>query len=807
MKTKTKNRAASKSNFLKISAVIEPPVRERKGLGTTTFLILLGLAVILAVVLAGAIEPPHQTAAAVRQVEVPATGPLYRIVPPGTHPGLLFSAEELPKLKSRARGESLAAEAYRRVVELAASEAEGNRRARKLAAMALVYQIDGDREMGRRAVELLKEIITGIEPFEFYREVNSDFFATDIWPMPLACAWDWLYELLDGEERSLVLKGLEGWCKALYEHTEAWWWREASYNCGAIPVGALGFACTAIQAETNHPEFEKWFSSAVRRIQRNYFPTAWRENGICYEGPCYAQYHKGPTQFGEALRRTGGPDIIASSGAVNAMSYQMFQWMPQGGCGPIGDNTGYGRRVFEANYLLGLGELKNGPGLWTFLKYTDRERLDPLITFLWYPEDLEPVSPGQAGVPTSRYFEITRNRAGYVYSRSEWDNEQAHWFTFVTRWDNANHQHYDMNSFLFTAFGEQFATHENIYPYSHEHHGVDFEHNLVVVDSGGMPARDRSTSAGDDCSLGGLLTGLGLGHFADYVRGDAKLSYADHSDPATLPAERADRTCLFVKQGPNPYLVMIDDIQKSGLEHNYHWQWYTPAKRIVGAGTLANPMVIEGERASCAVGFLVPAEPELDFQIVHGGSERSPIELGLIRVHQHGVRVRFVAVAAAWEKEKGAPVFKKGPAVKGSSAAVSLVVEGSTFTDLIVWQPEEVEDCVGVPVTCGKLATDGLLSLVRTDLAGRVTGYLLGEGRNLSYGGRLLAVSEESWSVSADSLQLFAGGRRRAREDLPPLPAAGRLWLPGPQASLFADDRPVELFMAPGRMALVGSGR
>jgi len=43
-----------------------------------------------------------------------------------------------------------------------------------------------------------------------------------------------------------VLSSLEQWNAALYDHTESWWWRDAGYNCGAIPVGAQGMLLTAI---------------------------------------------------------------------------------------------------------------------------------------------------------------------------------------------------------------------------------------------------------------------------------------------------------------------------------------------------------------------------------------------------------------------------------------------------------------------------------------------------------------------------------------------------------------------------------
>ncbi len=186
--------------------------------------------------------------------------PRYMVVQPGTHPGLLFCAEELPALRRRTESGGLAGEAWQKIKELSkdwSMRGEWENRGMQLDAMALIYQIEGDSETGRAAVELFKEITAEIEPFAYYKEVDSDFFETEYWPKALAYAWDWLYELMTEQERAQILAAMENWCKALYEHTESWWWRDASYNCGAIPVGALGLLCTAIQGETGHPEFDE----------------------------------------------------------------------------------------------------------------------------------------------------------------------------------------------------------------------------------------------------------------------------------------------------------------------------------------------------------------------------------------------------------------------------------------------------------------------------------------------------------------------------------------------------------------------
>jgi hypothetical protein len=738
-------------------------------------------------------------------------GKTYVVVKPGTHPGIVFSKEELPALRKRAQGKSMAADAYRKVKEIAQSDydsnltvkqavgREGNRLSRQLESMALVYQVEGNEQMGRKAVELFKSVATGIDPVEFYRVVDSDFFATEHWPKAFAFAWDWLYELMTPEERETVLKSLEQWNAALYNHTESWWWRDAGYNCGAIPVGAQGMLLTAIQAETHHPDFKRWFSECFRKVTKNYFPQTWRASGVCNEGPGYAHYHKNPTQFLEAVRRTGGPDLIAETGAVNAMHYLRHQWMPQGGCGPVGDNTEYGRRVFQSIYLHGIREMGDEAGIWTFEKYTDRERINPILIFLYYPDNLEPVSPGTLDLRTSFYFEIDRNRAGNVFARSEWDNEQANWFAFVTRYATANHTHYDMDTFLFTAFGEQFATHANIFPYSSKDHGVDFEHNIVIIDEGGMPAQDRQ-SAGDDGSIRGYMTGVGLGHFADYVRGDAHLSYADRSVRSSTPALRAERSIIFAKQGSNPYVVVADDIQKDEGEHDYHWQWYTEARSAAGNGTFAEPFLIEGQNARCRIAFVEPATPEHDFRIMKGGNPRRPLELGLLRVNRRGVRVRYLAVGAAWHKDAREPVLRQGPEVQGTSGAESLIVEGENFRDLVIWQPEETADAGGQRLSCGELKTNALMAMVRTDRAGKVVGYVMGDGSSLEFGGKTLARSAQPFSVSADSKRSIATGPRRARQGLEPLPVVGAFWLPDTASEVWADGRRVKASAGPDGM-------
>ncbi len=725
--------------------------------------------------------------------------PTYTVVSPGTHPGIIFSASELPALRKRAQGSGLAADAYRKVRAMAGEEAapdfdlkkivrrDGEMLAARLEAMALVYQIEGDQDVAAKAIALFERMVLGVDPTAFFKQVNSDFFATEYWPKAMAFAWDWLYPAIPEARRAPLLAGLEAWSAALFDHTESWWWRDATYNCGAIPVGAHGLLLAAIQGESKHPQFDHWFSEALRKMSRNYFPLTWRDNGLCNEGPGYAHYHKNFTQFADALRRTGGPDWMATSGAVNAMHYLRHQWMPQGRCATVGDNTQYGRRVFQAIYLLGIREMGDAAGLWTFEKYADRDRTEAFLQFLYYPDDLKPVSPAALRLPTSHYFEFDKNRAGYLFARSEWENERAHWFAFSTRYENANHTHYDMNSFVFTAFGEEFASHTNIYPYNSPLHGADLEHNIVIIDEGGMAVADNPNSAGDDGSILGYLTGCGTGEFADYVRGDARRSYADRSVPTDTPAIQADRAAIFVKEGSNPYVVLADNIRKDDAEHDYRWQWYTMAHEIEGEGSVKKPFRIRGKRAHCKIVFLEPEQPSHDFQLVRNEHPRREDRWGLLRVHLRTVAAHYFAMGIAWDEGAPEPTVEAGPAVSGASGAKSLIIKGDGFEDLIVWQPGSA----GQLVRCGEVETNGLMTVVRGSRNGTPAAYLLGDGTTLRAGSRTLVDATSNCSVSANSQRVAVSPGRLAESGETPIPPRGGFWKPTPTAEIWEEWGPI----------------
>ncbi len=689
-----------------------------------------------------------------------------------SHPFLLFRRDEAPALAKRRQDDELLAECWSRLAGLAEGGEWRRSWAGQLEARALLWQLTGEEKMGARAVAQMRDVLKRTDPEAFYRRANFQRQATPL--RALALAWDWLYGRMTPAERAEVLPALEKWCEAIYRHTEKQWWREAAYNCGSIPVGGMGLLATAIRRDSDSPMVQTCYREAVRRIGQNFFPISWKPSGICWEGPNYAIVgFRYVAPFAEALRRSGGPDFMADSGAARAMDYLMHQWLPAEGCAPIGDNTSYGRRTFAAEYLLGLGLTRDRAGLWTFRTYADTRRLDPLIAYLWYPLGVKPASPGKLKRPTSKYSEVTPHRAGYVFCRSRWDDPDAAFFSFVTRYEKCNHQHYDMNSILLGGFGTLFATHRLLFPYGHKDHGVDFEHNLIVVDGGGWPKYDKTDSCGDDNSTLGYLVGLALGPSADYVRGDAKWSYRDNTFLNDNPAIRAERACIFVKAGAVPYLLVVDDLHyRDTRDQTYDWLWYAPDLPVAGAGTPAEPIVIQGERGRCAIRFLAPAPPAVKIESTESLWSRRGGPLKRITVTQKGRRVRFAAVATLEKTDNGratapAAVLPTPVKCENPSAGAATVKLPDGAVDTLVWQSEEDRLQNGSPATAGKLATDGLAAMVRL-ADGKVVAYLLGEGSYLRWGDRTLVSAKQSVNVTAGPEGVNVHGRLRTREGLPP---------------------------------------
>ena len=257
--------------------------------------------------------------------------------------------------------------------------------------------------------------------------------------------------------------------------------------------------------------------------------------------------------------------------------------------------------------------------------------------------------------------------------------------------------------------------------------------------------------------------GLALSSFADYVRGDAKWSYRDNSVATSDGALRAERTCLFAKQGAAPYLLIVDDNQQRGVPVKYEWLWHAPDLPMHGACTLADPLVMAAKSGTCALQFIQPAPPALTKQPLNSSLVR-------LRVEQTGVRVRYAAIATLQREETARPrVAVQAVECRNVSAFGVSVELADGARDLIAWHSEEDRTQCGYPLVEGSLRTDVLLAMVRL-ANGKVAGFVLGEGTYLRWGDMWLVKAESPVNVSVGAGDRQVSGRLRNSQALPPAP-------------------------------------
>jgi hypothetical protein len=147
------------------------------------------------------------------------------------------------------------------------------------------------------------------------------------------------------------------------------------------------------------------------------------------------------------------------------------------------------------------------------------------------------------------------------------------------------HDQCDNNSFTLFAAGVPFILDAGAANRAEEgsassSHG----HSAILIDGRGQAL------AGGGLGVSGSIVRVERGSARTLVTGDATDSYARHGYNPVLWARR---TCLFT-HGESPSLLVCDDIQKDGDEHEYEFLLHTPTP---------SSFAVEGQRARLSIDF------------------------------------------------------------------------------------------------------------------------------------------------------------------------------------------------------------
>jgi len=562
----------------------------------------------------------------------------------GDSPRLFFTSEDIPSLRTRTQSGVL-----KRVFDRMRSRADtflsiptdpyalkGGTAGRAMTVhvleLALTAHLTGERRYADKAVEILCAVARQ-NSADTFAKINDALAVGDALHA-LAVGYDWVRPFLTPQQDRLLRNEVEelgGW---VYARTSKAPWGHAipdryAWNWNPVAHGGLGLAALALGGHEN------WLRRATERID-GYFKHGHDTTGASYESVhylCYGMCNAMP--FAVALARNGGPDLIAkhaeSMRQVNRYLIEMFvPWtgscvhINQGGGTP--DKTGF-------MHLLA-SKFRDPVGQWAWLrcydpKFGGREDCNALpppcgvalpYIILWRDPGLKPQSPTEAALPLSRFF-----KCGQSVARNGWDDLAA-MATFKASDIRAlSWNHGDQNTFTFFAFGEEFAPDPGPHMIGSELHNTILIDGQRMTNHGGHHQIRARTLVAKDEGQCVHLVGEADGHY-----GGKK-------------AKALKRRLLFGR-APNPYLLVVDDADLDGAEHDYVSQLFTARGNKVDIASSGRTAVLTGVRrgAHCDVHVLWPPAAKITRR-THKGYYRNP----LLGVEARAVNPRFVVLLCA----------------------------------------------------------------------------------------------------------------------------------------------------------------
>lgn len=369
------------------------------------------------------------------------------------HPRIWITPERLNFLKSKAQSNSPDWVEFKRVVDTSSKNSAYN--------YALAYLITGDNIYADKAKAKMWEIYNFDLPKGMPGYLGSYFARSH--PPELSVVYDWLYDKLTIEERTMIWQKLNEWADFYFygpEYEGQWAVNKPHNNFfyGRI----LGGGLTAIATFGDNPRAKEWFDlvryDKYERLAKTVFINDYKHGGWLYEGSDYSQAsYTYLFQYFWALKTATGENLFRDTGFPIAVIYNMIHNIQPtlDRLLPTGDWTGNQTQGYLDNWpkfimLLLAEEFKDSThgeyAQWClnkskfYDKYGDSWKWVPL---LWYNPNIP--ERNIAELPLN-YFD--GDGTGFIYGRSSWD-QNATWFAFQSGGGKSivDHQHYDQNSF------------------------------------------------------------------------------------------------------------------------------------------------------------------------------------------------------------------------------------------------------------------------------------------------------------------------------------------------------------------------
>ncbi len=535
------------------------------------------------------------------------------------HPRLYFTAAEVPALAAKVNvSGSPAALAYAACVSSAALQTSGTlpstsnqmafvvmRSLRRMQEVAFRYAISGNSSYGSNAKNLLMQVIPLLTP------TGASAYQMCSYPMALAATYDMVHPLLSAAERAQVVTHLEGWIAAMKVGTNGVssysGYQAATDNHSFAWCAGIAFTGMAIAGESTLASLNSDITSNLAKIN-----SGWRDaispDGSVDENTGYANY--GALYAIHAARageRCGFGDTIAGTNILRtprwvaaALFGSDFYW-----CGDSSP-THKGTRMDPVLYDI-VARTSDGEALWglnrifalnTIGDTTPTHAFSPhLNKALCYPAALQPQEPAllsaffrdniNVGSPTasktSNAFEVGQGGHALLHNTASATQTQMG-LMYMIRDEWMNHSHEDDGNLVLSSEGSHFFLDLGYAATSTYAGGQSTDHNIVLaqgVAGFGGDTTNYFNPPSPNARFLGKREAVLLSPTVDYVRGN-------HANMWQM--SRADRGVLLIKDASDPYMLLLDDVQKDTTVRTYEEVFHVPSVPT-GTGSASSPLL------------------------------------------------------------------------------------------------------------------------------------------------------------------------------------------------------------------------
>jgi len=571
--------------------------------------------------------------------------------------------------------------------------------------------------------------------------VDTDVFGSSLRLRSLTLGYDMFFESSSQAEKDYVRDEIVSYIDMMTNNFnyEIWGFRPYLGNKSMMVAASLGLAAICLDGETDQSRITAALEFTDDLIDE-WLSHQLDEKGAYNEGLVYGSWSiRMLIYYFHARKRYDGLDYSSNAQIQNMEKWFAYELLPEGS----GRTNNLNDCAYK-DYILSRHH--------TYFDWAQAEWGSRLSSWLWdhiagdngwdwgleadkaatviWNQSLSPVQP-EGVLPESFLWEDR----GLYYHRSGWDMDPTSKdvvFSFYAGTFQGAHAQEDQGQFTLYGFGAKFAIDHG--PGSGAKQSE--AHNIVLVDDRGQ--HNAGSSIGTDGAIGEYL----LSDYADYIVSDLAVAYTTHSswnDPDVPfpgadwswgydggnPVNHATRSVIAVHDSYVPrYFIVMDDIEKDGLPHQYEWRMHTHDDNTVDMS--ANPIQITNGTSRLDMHVIEPSFANLQKSVAPFVNDSDDPDALVMSLSVTDTGPRFTVLMLPGDQSSRTPTVSKTDYPWGYAYTLDW---GIGFRDVLIcnWSGAAVTHLAPKSIT-----TDASLTLVRTWM-GRLLRYLLSDVTAFTY--------------------------------------------------------------------------